>query len=132
MLLSEVNVLIVDDVNSMRVNIRDLLKAAGFSTIKVSSSVDEAKRILETEPFHLVLCDLHMEPLNGMDFLAYVRAHPVYKLVPFVMVTAENTKEQVLTAIVAGVDDYIMKPFTAVQLQNKIYGVLQKKKVIGL
>jgi two-component system chemotaxis response regulator CheY len=73
-----------------------------------------------------------MEPLNGMDFLHYVRGHPVHKGIAFVLVTAENTKEQVIGAITAGVDDYIMKPFTAVQLQNKVYGVLQRKKVIGL
>jgi two-component system chemotaxis response regulator CheY len=131
MLLTEVNVLVVDDVNSMRVNIRDLLKGAGFSKVKVAGGVDDAKKLLEDEPIHLVLSDLHMEPLNGLDFLAYVRSHPVYKTVPFLMVTAENTKEHVLGAIAAGVDDYIMKPFTAVQLQNKVYGVLQRKKVIG-
>ncbi len=131
MLLSDVNVLVVDDVNSMRVNIRDLLKAAGFSVVRVAANVDEAKKLLEAEKIHLVLSDLHMEPLNGLDFLGYVRGHPLYKGVPFLMVTAENTKEHVIGAIAAGVDDYIMKPFTAVQLQNKVYGVLQRKKVIG-
>ncbi len=132
MLITEINVLIVDDVNSMRVNIRELLRGAGFRTVRVASSVEEAKPLLEAEPFQLVLADLHMEPLNGMDFLQYVRAHPVHKGIAFVLVTAENTKEHVIGAITAGVDDYIMKPFTAVQLQNKVYGVLQRKKVIGL
>jgi len=131
MLITDINVLVVDDVNAMRVNIRELLKGVGFRTVKVASSVDEAKPLLEADPVHLVLADLHMEPLNGLDFLQYVRAHPAYKTVPFVMVTAENAKENVIAAITAGVDDYIMKPFTAVQLQNKVYAVLQRKKVIG-
>ena len=130
MLITDINVLVVDDVNAMRVNIRELLKSVGFRMVKVASSVEEAKPILETDAFHLVLADLHMEPLSGLDFLQYVRAHPFYKSVPFVMVTAENAKENVIAAITAGVDDYIMKPFTAVQLQNKVYAVLQRKKVI--
>jgi two-component system chemotaxis response regulator CheY len=130
MLITDINVLVVDDVNAMRVNIRELMKSAGFRSVKVAAGVEEAKPLLEAEPIHLVLADLHMEPLTGLDFLHYVRAHPLYKSVPFVMVTAENTKEHVIGAITAGVDDYIMKPFTAVQLQNKVYTVLQRKKVI--
>jgi two-component system chemotaxis response regulator CheY len=131
MLITDINVLVVDDVNAMRVNIRELLKGVGFRVVKVASSVEEAKPLLEAEPIHLILADMHMEPLNGIDFLHYVRAHPNYKAVPYVMVTAENAKENVIEAITSGVDDYIMKPFTAVQLQNKVYTVLQRRKVIG-
>jgi two-component system chemotaxis response regulator CheY len=130
-LREDVNILVVDDVNTMRVQIRDLLKGFGFRKVSVAGSGEEAKQILETDAFHLVLCDWHMTPTDGLELLKYVRAHPTYKSMPFIMVTAESTKERVIEAIKTGVDDYLVKPLTMMQIQNKVFGVLLRKQVLS-
>lgn len=130
MLREEVGILVVDDVNTMRVQIKDLLKTFGFKKITVAGSGEEAKALLESETLHLILCDWHMAPTDGFDFLKYVRAHDVHNGMSFIMVTAESTKERVIEAIKAGVDDYLVKPLTPVQIQNKVYGVLLRKQVL--
>jgi len=126
----EIFILVVDDVNSMRVQIKELLKLFGFKNIHLEDGVEKSKLAIEMEKFHLILCDWHMGTTSGLDFLEYVRAHPEYRTVPFIMITAESTKERVLAAVKAGVDDYLLKPLTMEQIQNKISGVLIKKKVL--
>src|SRR5687767_12109580 len=99
MLREEVSILVVDDVAAMRTQIRDLLKSFGFKNVRVASSGEDGKNQLDAEATHLVLCDWQMQPTSGLEFLKYVRAHPDYKGIPFIMVTAENTKERVIEAI---------------------------------
>jgi two-component system chemotaxis response regulator CheY len=130
MVRDEVGILVVDDVNAMRVQIRELLKTVGFGRIQVASNGLEAKQILEMDSFQLILADWQMEPTDGLELLKYVRAHPEFKHIAFMMVTAESTKEGVVQAIQAGVDDYLIKPLTADQMQLKVYGLLTRKKVI--
>jgi two-component system chemotaxis response regulator CheY len=131
MLREEVAILVIDDVNTMRVQIKDLLKSFGFRKVTLASSGEEAKAAIETETFNLILCDWHMAPTDGLEFLKYIRSHDTYKGVPFVMITAESTKERVVEAIKTGVDDYLVKPLTIDQIQNKVYGVLIRKKVLA-
>jgi two-component system chemotaxis response regulator CheY len=130
MRLDEVGVLVVDDVNAMRVHIRDLLRESGLTKVSVAPSGPAAKQLLELQPFHLVLADWQMEPTDGMELLTYVRGHPDYKNIAFILVTAENTKEKVLQAIKAGVDDYLVKPITAAQVKTKVFDTLLRKKLI--
>lgn len=132
MLINEVNILVVDDVNAVRFQIKDLLKGMGFRQIQATGSAEEAKVLLDVESFHLVLADWHMTPTDGLDFLKWVRSNPNPKIsqVPFILVTGESTKEKVIEAVQAGVDDYIVKPLTIGQVQNRVLGVLTKKKVV--
>ena len=130
MLRDEVKILVVDDVNTMRVQIKDLLKHFGFRKITLAASGEAAKASLNAGGFDLILCDWHMSPGDGMEFLLYIRSHADFKSVPFIMVTAESTKELVLQAIRSGVDDYLIKPLTIMQIQNKVYGVLLRKQVL--
>jgi two-component system, chemotaxis family, chemotaxis protein CheY len=130
MLREEVGILVVDDVAAMRTQVKDLLRSFGFQKIRVAASGEDGKAQLDQEPTHLILCDWQMQPTNGLEFLKYVRAHPDYKTTPFIMVTAESTKEKVIEAIKTGVDDYLVKPLTLDQIQNKVYGVLLRKKVL--
>lgn len=123
-------ILVVDDVNAMRVQIQKLLETTGFKKILQADSGEAAKKILENEPVNFIVSDWHMEPMSGMDLLAWVRAQPKIKGLPFIMVTAEATKEEVVKAIQAGVDQYIVKPLTKEQIQDKILTVLVKKKVL--
>lgn len=130
MLREEVNILVVDDVNTMRVHIKDLLRECGFRKIQSAANGEEAKRLLDTEPFHLILADWHMQPTTGFDLLQHVRSSANHKDIAFVMVTAETTKECVISAVQSGVDNYVLKPITVVEIQNKVYGVLLKKKIL--
>lgn len=130
--LNEVNVLVVDDVNTMRIYVRDLLKTFGFNKIHVASSGEEAKQLMTAQgPIHLILSDWRMEPTDGLNFLGFVRGNPQTSQIPFIMVTADGAKESVITAIKSGVDDYIVKPITVNQIQLKVLQLLIKKKVIG-
>ena len=131
MLREEVSILVIDDVNSMRLQIRELLRSFGFRRITMVGSGEEAKQVLKGEEVHLVLSDWHMEPTNGIELLKYIRTLPNAKEISFILVTAETTKEKVIEAIKAGVDDYLIKPLTLQQIQNKVYGVLLRKQVLS-
>ncbi len=130
MLREDISILVVDDVNSIRVHVKELLRVCGFRKIVTASSGEEAKALLETQPFQLILCDWHMEPTNGLELLRYVRNHPQFCGIAFILVTAENTRDRILDAVAAGVDDYVVKPLTQGQIQNKVYSVLLKRKVL--
>ncbi|MBN23378.1 MAG: response regulator [Bdellovibrionaceae bacterium] len=130
LLKKEVEILVVDDVMSIRVQIRDLLKNFGFQQITLVSSGPEAMKHLKEHPVHIVLCDWRMEIGDGLELLGFIRSEPKLKDLPFVMVTAENTKERVIEAIQKGVDSYLVKPITVQQVQDKVFSVLIDKKVI--
>lgn len=130
MQIQDVILLVVDDVNAMRIQVVKLLEAFGFKRLLTADSGEAAKKILETETVNFVVSDWHMEPVNGIELLKWVRAHAKLKDLPFVMITAENTKEGVVQAVQAGVDQYIVKPLTKETIQDKIFSVLVKKKVL--
>ncbi|MCC7441033.1 MAG: response regulator [Bdellovibrionales bacterium] len=130
MLLTDVNVLVVDDVNTMRVQVRDILKQFGFQKVTLAASAEEAQACLKEQPYQVVLCDWHMVPTTGLDLLKFIRGNDSLKALVFLMVTAESTKELVVQAIQCGVDDYLVKPFTLAQVQSKVYGALLKKGVL--
>jgi two-component system chemotaxis response regulator CheY len=130
MLREDVGILVVDDVNAMRVQIRDLLKGFGFRKIHLASNGEEAKLHLNTETIQLVLADWRMEPVDGLALLRHVRADEKLKGLAFILVTAETARERVIEAVQAGVDNYLVKPLTPVEIQNKVYGTLLKKQVL--
>ncbi len=131
MLLEDVGVLVVDDVNTMRIQIKELLKTFGLCKVTLASNGEEAKQVIGSSPIQLVLVDWQMKPTDGLELLKYLRLHPQHKQMAVIMVTAENTKELVGDAIKAGVDDYLLKPLTLVQIRNKIYGVLLKRGLLS-
>ena len=120
----KMNVLIVDDYKTMLRIEDNLLRQIGFSNIEESLGVPQALEKLKQKPFGLILSDWNMEPMTGLEFLKMVRATPTLKSVPFIMVTAEGKPENVIAAKAAGVSNYIVKPFNAVTLKQKISAVL--------
>ena len=130
MSLAELPVLVAEDVNSTRFQIRDVLKECGFRKIALATSGEEAKAILQTEPISLILCDWYMSPTDGFEVLKFVRSHEKLKHIAFIMVTGESTKERVIDAIQNGVDDYLVKPLTTLQVQSKVFQILTKRKMI--
>lgn len=117
-------ILVVDDYATMIRIIRNLLNQVGFTNIHEATNGKEALEKLETTPIKLIISDWNMEPVSGLDLLKSVRANDNYKSTPFIMVTAESKPENVMAAKEAGVSNYIVKPFNAATLKQKLATVL--------
>lgn len=117
-------VLIVDDYKTMLRIIRNLLKQIGFQNVDEATDGQVALERLRQRQYGLVISDWNMEPMTGLDLLKEVRADESLRPVPFIMVTAESKTENVVAAKEAGVNNYIVKPFNAATLKNKLVAVL--------
>lgn len=117
-------ILVVDDYNTMRRIIRNLLKQLGFGNVEEAADGGSAIAKLQEKPFSLIISDWNMEPVTGMDLLKQVRSNDQFKHIPFIMVTAESKPENVVAAKQAGVNNYIVKPFNAETLKTKLVSVL--------
>lgn len=117
-------VLIVDDYKTMLNIIRNLLLQLGFQNISEATDGATALAKLRDQNFGLVISDWNMEPMTGLQLLKEVRADSRLKQIPFIMITAESKTENVVAARAAGVNNYILKPFTAATLKQKIVAVM--------
>jgi two-component system chemotaxis response regulator CheY len=117
-------VLVVDDYKTMVRIIQNLLKSLGFTDVHGAVSGEEALAKMAAQRYSLVISDWNMEPMSGLDLLMKVRADQGVKATPFIMVTAESKTENVVAAKRAGVNNYIVKPFNAQTLKQKIVAVL--------
>jgi len=118
------NILIVDDYKTMLRIIRNLLKQIDFNHVEEASDGTEALEKLRNGQFGLVISDWNMQPMTGLQLLQEVRADTRLKTTPFIMITAESKAENVVAAKQAGVSNYIVKPFNAETLKEKIEKVL--------
>ncbi|MCL4536515.1 MAG: chemotaxis response regulator CheY [Nitrospirae bacterium] len=123
-----IKVLVVDDFPTMRRIVKNLLKQIGFENIDEAEDGVQALNKLKSGNYGLVVSDWNMPAMEGIDLLRTIRqeAEPL-KNIPFLMVTAEAEKEKVIEAIKAGVDNYIVKPFTAEVLKEKLEKIADKK-----
>jgi two-component system chemotaxis response regulator CheY len=117
------NVLIVDDYKTMLRIIRNLLKQLGFENIDEATDGGSALMKLRDRNYGLVISDWNMEPMNGLQLLKEIRADSRLKQIPFVMITAESKTENVVAAKEAGVTNYIVKPFNAATLKQKLSAI---------
>jgi two-component system chemotaxis response regulator CheY len=120
-------VLVVDDYGTMVRIIRNLLRQLGFTDIDDASDGASALEKMTMRRYGLVISDWNMEPMTGYDLLRRVRANPAIETTPFIMVTAESKTENVIAAKKAGVNNYIVKPFNAQTLKNKIESIFAEK-----
>jgi two-component system chemotaxis response regulator CheY len=118
------NVLIVDDYKTMLRIIRNLLKQIDFNNVEEACDGTEALTKLRAGNFGLVISDWNMQPMTGLELLQEVRQDARLKALPFIMITAESKTENVVAAKQAGVSNYIVKPFNAETLREKIEKVL--------
>src|SRR5512134_216755 len=118
------NILIVDDYKTMLRIVRNLLKQLGFNNVDEATDGSMALQKLREKNFGLVISDWNMEPMTGLQLLREVRADLKLKAMPFIMVTAESKTENVVAAKAAGVNNYIVKPFNAATLKQKIASVI--------
>lgn len=118
------NVLIVDDYKTMLRIIRNLLKQIDFNNVDEAADGSEALSKLRSGNYGLVISDWNMQPMTGLELLQEVRKDARLKELPFIMITAESKVENVIAAKQAGVSNYIVKPFNAETLKDKIEKVL--------
>ena len=116
----KMKVLVVDDFSTMRRIVRNVLKQVGLTSIVEADNGKAALKVLKKENIDLILCDWNMPEMSGIDLLKAVKSDDALKNIPFVMVTAEAQKDNILEAVKAGVSSYIVKPFTAETVSEKL------------
>lgn len=117
-------ILVVDDFQTMRRIIINLLRQLGFTNVVEAADGKQALEKVKDDKIELVVSDWNMPNMSGMEFLKELRADDEYKSLPFIMVTAEGKKENVIAAVQAGVNNYIVKPFNAATLKEKLVKVI--------
>lgn len=118
--------LVVDDFSTMRRIVRNLLKELGFTNVDEAEDGVAAMAKLREGTFEFVVSDWNMPNMDGLALLQNVRADAKLKTLPFLMVTAEAKKENIIAAAKAGASGYVVKPFTAATLQEKLEKIFEK------
>ena len=118
--------LVVDDFSTMRRIVRNLLKELGFTNVEEAEDGAVALTKLRDGSFEFVVSDWNMPNMDGLTLLQNVRADAKLKALPFLMITAEAKKENIIAAAQAGASGYIVKPFTAATLQEKLDKIFEK------
>jgi two-component system chemotaxis response regulator CheY len=117
--------LVVDDFSTMRRIVRNLLKELGFTNVDEAEDGVVALQKLRSGNFDFVVSDWNMPNMTGIELLRTVRQDPALKHLPLLMVTAEAKKENIVEAAQAGASGYIVKPFTAATLDEKLNKIFQ-------
>ncbi len=125
----DIKILIVDDFPTMRRIVRSVLKQLGYS--KVIEAEDGAAgyaTLKKTSGIQFIISDWNMPNMTGIEFLKAVRADPKFRHLPFLMVTAEADKENIIEAVKSGVNNYVVKPFNSTTMAEKIDKIFVAKK----
>jgi two-component system, chemotaxis family, chemotaxis protein CheY len=123
----ELRFLVVDDFSTMRRIVKNLLQELGYGNVQEADDGSTALPMLKSGNFDFVITDWNMPQLPGLELLKAVRADPNLKHLPVLMVTAEAKREQIVEAAKAGVSGYVIKPFTAQILGEKLAKILQAR-----
>lgn len=119
-------ILIVDDFSTMRRIIKNLLRDLGFTNTSEADDGATALPMLQSGNFEFLITDWNMPGMQGIDLLKAVRADPNLKHLPVLLVTAEAKREQIVEAAQSGVNGYVVKPFTAATLEEKINKIFER------
>jgi two-component system, chemotaxis family, chemotaxis protein CheY len=121
--------LVVDDYSTMRRIIKNLLHDLGYANVTEADDGNTALPMLQNGSFDFLITDWNMPGMAGLDLLKAVRANEKLKKMPVLMLTAEAKREQIVEAAQAGVNGYVIKPFTAQTLKEKIDKILESRAV---
>ncbi len=119
-----INILVVDDMASMRRIVKNSLKKMGLTNVVEAEDGINALSEIENNTFQLIISDWNMPNMTGIELLKKIREMDNYREIPFLMVTAEGQKQNVIEAVQAGVSHYVVKPFTPDQLEEKLKAIL--------
>ena len=125
---SKLKILVVDDFSTMRRIVRNLLKELGYTNVDEAEDGAVALGKLKGGGFEFVVSDWNMPNMDGLTLLQSVRADPTLRNLPFLMITAEAKKENIIAAAQAGASGYIVKPFTAATLSEKLTKIFEKMR----
>ena len=120
------NFLVVDDFATMRKVLRNLLKQSGHENVVEAEDGVSALQIIKTQKIDFIISDWHMPNMTGLELLKSIRADKAVSETPFLMITAETVPDSIISALKAGVSSYIVKPFTAEVLSEKIAKIMEK------
>ncbi|CAL61480.1 chemotaxis response regulator CheY [Herminiimonas sp. NPDC097707] len=123
--------LVVDDFSTMRRIVRNLLKELGYTNVDEAEDGVMALSKLRSETFDFVVSDWNMPNMDGLTMLQQIRADPALSKLPVLMVTAEAKKENIIAAAQAGANGYVVKPFTAATLDEKLAKIFEKLAAAG-
>ncbi|MDD5364159.1 MAG: chemotaxis response regulator CheY [Gallionellaceae bacterium] len=118
--------LVVDDFSTMRRIVRNLLKELGYTNVDEAEDGDVALQKIKAGGFQFVITDWNMPNMTGIELLKAVRADAGYNTLPILMITAEAKKENIIEAAKSGASGYIVKPFTAATLEEKLNKIFEK------
>jgi two-component system chemotaxis response regulator CheY len=121
-----IKILVVDDFSTMRRIVKNVLKQLGFENLDEAEDGAQALTKLRSGGYGFVVSDWNMPNMDGLELLKEVRKDPALKDLPILMVTAEAEKDKVVTAIQAGVNNYVVKPFTAEVFKEKMDRIFEK------
>lgn len=119
-------VLIVDDFSTMRRIVKNILRQLNFTNILEADDGSTALDVLQREKIDIVVSDWNMPKMTGLELLKAMKSDDALKHIPFLMVTAEAQQENIIEAVKSGVNNYIVKPFTAETLSQKISQIFNK------
>ncbi len=122
----DMKILVVDDFSTMRRIIKNLLRDLGFSNTDEADDGNTALPMLQTGKYDFLVTDWNMPGMTGIELLQHVRADANLKKLPVLMVTAEAKRDQIVAAAQAGVNGYVVKPFTAAVLKEKIEKIFER------
>ena len=120
-----IKILIVDDLPAIRKVLTRILKQHGFNILVEACDGKEAWNILESQPIDLIIADWNMPKMTGIELLKKIRSSNIHKMIPFLMLTGIAEKEKIVEAANAGATDYVVKPFTAEIISNKLGKILK-------
>jgi two-component system, chemotaxis family, chemotaxis protein CheY len=123
--------LVVDDFSTMRRIVRNLLKELGYTNVDEAEDGVMGLAKLRNDKFDFVVSDWNMPNMDGLQMLQHIRADPALCKIPVLMVTAEAKKENIIAAAQAGANGYVVKPFTAATLDEKLAKIFEKLQKVG-
>ncbi|MBX2994753.1 MAG: response regulator [Bdellovibrionaceae bacterium] len=129
-------ILVVDDMPTIRDLVKNQLRAMGFKNIVEAADGEVALNTVISQaaagtPIELIVSDWNMPKMTGLEFLKQIRASDQFAKLPFILLTSESERDQVTEAIMAGVSQYVVKPFAAKAFEEKLKGVWAKVSAAG-
>lgn len=121
-----IRILVVDDFSTMRRIVKNLLSDLGFNNTVEAEDGNSAMAVLRQDAVELVITDWNMPGMTGIELLREIRADARFRTLPVLMVTAEAKREQIIEAAQNGVNGYIIKPFTAQTLEEKLGKIFER------
>ncbi len=118
--ISDKKLIVIEDDASTKMILKGTLRKYGFNDVEECSDGGEALKKIQENEYDLILCDWQIPSMNGLALLKKIKAQETTKNIPFIMITGESEKESIITAMKAGVNGYIVKPFAPISIKQKL------------